>query len=168
MGRTLLSRRAALTTLLASAVAVLALDQFTKALVRAYMHPAQSIRLIGDLVQLTYVRNTGAAFGLMPGHRATFVAVSLIVLAGVAVFWWRARPTEGFVVTGLALVVGGALGNLIDRLTDPLGRVTDFLELPAWPVFNVADSAIVVGALMLIGWLLLAPSDRAVGWREPG
>jgi signal peptidase II len=142
--------------LAAVAAGILLTDQASKALVRATMSPpGTSIPVVGSLLRLTYVRNTGAAFGMFPGHPVVFVIVSLVVLSGVAVYWWRVRPARALLVIALGLVSGGATGNLIDRVT--AGRVTDFLEVPYIPVFNVADSAIVVGVGLLMGWLLFGP-----------
>lgn len=144
------------TVSVAMAAAVLVLDQATKAAVRAFISPpGTSIELVGSLLRFTHVRNAGAAFGLMPGHPVVFITVSVLVLAGISVYWWRVRPARALVVLALGLVTGGALGNLVDRLT--AGRVTDFIEVPYFPVFNVADSAIVVGVGMLMWWLLFGP-----------
>lgn len=148
--------------------AVLAVDQATKAVVRSTMAPVgTSIPLLGDLLRLTYVRNTGAAFGMLPGHPTVFIAVSILVLAGIVVYWLRVRPVRALVVVPVALVAAGATGNLIDRLAS--GRVTDFIEVAYIPVFNVADSAIFVGVVFLMWWLLFGPAghDAAAGIEHP-
>ncbi len=144
------------------AVVVIALDQVTKAIVRSTMTISESIPLWEDVFHLTYVRNTGAAFGLMPGQRLLFVGTSMLVLAFVAAFWRRDKPAAWPVVVSIALVTGGAVGNLIDRAL--IGRVTDFFHfaLIDFPVFNIADSAIVVGVIMLMAWLLFGPDPAAV------
>jgi signal peptidase II len=153
--------------LAAMAAAVLVLDQVTKAAVRAYISPpGTSIELVGRLLRLTYVRNTGAAFGLLPGHRVMFIAVSMLVLGGIAVYWWRVRPARALVVLALGLLSGGALGNLVDRVS--VGRVTDFIEVPYIPVFNVADSAIVVGVSVLMWWLLFGPVSHEAAAGKDG
>ena len=143
------------------AVGAVVLDQATKALVRASFNPGQSVPLIDGVLHLTYIRNYGAAFGLFPGARPLFVATSVFVLMFAAIYWRRARPTGWLEVLALALVCGGAVGNLIDRVA--LGRVTDFVDvaLVNFPVFNVADTAIVVGVGILIAWLLFAPDPAA-------
>lgn len=133
----------------------LALDQITKIAVRARFEPSETLPIIENVFHLTYVRNTGAAFGLMPGQQSLFVLATTLVLAGIAVFWWRARPRGLVLAVSLGSIVGGALGNLIDRVT--LGRVTDFFDFRIWPVFNVADVALVVGAIGLFAWALLSP-----------
>lgn len=143
-------------------------DQITKAMVRARLSPAESIELIRDALYLTHVRNTGAAFGLMPGGRALFIATSSLVLIGIGIYAYRTRPKAGWLVVALSLVTAGAAGNLIDRSID--GRVTDFMDfsLIHFPVFNVADSAIVIGVGMLIVWILFGPEPGDQMRDEPG
>lgn len=139
---------------------VVGVDQTAKALVRAKMAPpGTSIPVIGDVLRLTYVRNLGASFGMLPGYRPVFIAVSLFVLVAIVAFVVRRRPERPWVVVALGLVGGGALGNLIDRVT--FGWVTDFIRIPFdFPVFNVADSAVVVGVAMLVWWLLFGPAPE--------
>lgn len=150
-------RRGAAVTAAIGAI-VLAADQVTKYLVRAWLSPpGTSVPLLGDVVRLTYVRNLGASFGMMPGYRPLFVVVSIGVLIAIAAFVVRRGPQRPWVLVALGLVAGGAFGNLIDRLY--LGWVTDFLQIPFdFPVFNVADSAVVVGVSMLVWWLLFGPA----------
>ncbi|MBS3957593.1 MAG: signal peptidase II [Clostridiales bacterium] len=142
----------------AVAAAVLAIDQLTKYVIRAILDPAQSIPLIEGVFHLTYIRNTGAAFGLMPGQRSLFITTTVLVLAAIGVYCWRARPSGLVLVSSLALVTGGAIGNLIDRVV--AGRVTDFFDFRNFPVFNIADTALVTGAAGLFVWALLAPIDE--------
>jgi signal peptidase II len=138
----------------------LIVDQVTKAAVRAWMGPVgTSIALLGDLLRLTYVRNPGAAFGMLPQQRGVFVAVSFLVILGIGLYIYKMRPTRSVVVVALGFVCGGALGNLIDRLA--FGKVTDFIEVRHIPVFNAADSAISIGVAMLVLWLLFSPSEMA-------
>ncbi len=135
-----------------------AADQASKAAVRAYLPPSHSIPLVPGVLDLNYVRNSGAAFGLLEGQRLFFILTALAVLAGIAFVWFRYKPDAWYVVPALGLVVGGALGNLADRVL--VGRVTDFLYLHFWPVFNLADSAIVVGVTVLVFWLLFRHDDE--------
>jgi signal peptidase II len=139
------------------AAAVLFLDQVAKYLVRVYLAPSgTSISLVGDLLRLTFTRNEGAAFGMLPGSRALFILVHLVVLVCIAGYIVRRRPERPWVIVALGLVAGGALGNLVDRVA--FGWVTDFIQIPFnFPIFNVADSAIVVGVAMLVWWLLFGP-----------
>ncbi len=151
-------RRGALLTA-AIGAAIVGVDQVTKAVVRAELAPlGRSVPVIGDVLQLTFVRNLGASFGMMPGYRPLFIAVSACVLIAIAAFVLRRRPERPWVVVALGLVAGGALGNLIDRVA--FGWVTDFIRIPFdFPVFNVADSSVVVGVAMLIWWLLFGPAS---------
>ncbi len=154
-GRVALSKPAV--SLLVTAALVLAIDQATKAAARAYLAVAPPVQLIPGIFELNYVHNTGAAFGLLAGMRPLFVLTSLVVLAGLAFVWLRYHPDGRFIVIALGLVTGGTLGNLTDRVL--AGRVTDFFYLHYWPVFNVADSAIVVGVAVLVVWLLFRPDE---------
>lgn len=138
-------------------IVVVALDQSAKALIRASLKPAEPVVLIKRLLYLTHVRNTGAAFGLMPGQRPLFILTSALVLLGIGLYWWRARPTSLVLALSLGLVAGGAVGNLIDRAV--FGRVTDFIDIRILPVFNIADMAIVVGAAGLFAWAFFAPME---------
>jgi signal peptidase II len=98
---------------------------------------------------------------MLPGRQPIFIAVSFVVLAVVLIYLWRQRPSSPLVVIALALVTGGAIGNLIDRIGP--GSVTDFFEFGFidFPVFNIADTAIFVGVGLLIVWLLLSPAPSA-------
>lgn len=121
--------------------------------------PTESLPVVGEVFRLTFVRNTGAAFGMFPGYQPLFIATSLIVLVVVWAYWRRSRPTSWPVVVALGLVSGGAVGNLIDRAV--IGKVTDFFDFAIidFPVFNVADAAIFIGVLMLVLWLFFGPQE---------
>jgi signal peptidase II len=141
----------------AIAASVVAVDQATKAIVRASMPaPGASTPVLGDLVRFTFTRNEGAAFGLLPGGRAAFMVVSIVAVCVIIGYLIRRKPQRAWLVVALGLVAGGAVGNLIDRAF--IGWVTDFIQIPFdFPVFNVADSAVVVGVAMLVWWLLFGP-----------
>jgi signal peptidase II len=140
---------------------VLVLDQLTKQLVRTYMAPpGTTIGVLGPVLRFVYVRNAGASFGMMPGYAPVFMTVTALVLAGVAVYWLRVRPRRALLVVALAVVTAGAVGNLIDRATS--GLVTDFIQLPFdFPVFNLADIAIITGVAMLVWWVLFGPAEHS-------
>lgn len=144
----------------ALALGSVALDQLTKLIVRRSMAPGESVPLVDGVFHLTYIRNLGAAFGLLPGARPLFVLTTTFVLFVIAAYWRRDRPAQWPVVVALGLVSGGAFGNLVDRVW--LGRVTDFFDftLIDFPVFNIADSCIVIGVGMLTGWLLFGPEQE--------
>ena len=166
-GRGSLAVRRPLVWLGATAALTLILDQFTKALVRSSLVLNEAFPLIPGLFDIARVENTGAAFGMLPGRRPLFITVSLLMLLSVAVYWWRARPKAWPVVIALGLVVGGAIGNLIDRAF--IGRVTDFLAFSFFsPVFNLADSAIFVGVFVLVVWILFGPQPSVLDDEIPG
>lgn len=131
------------------AVSLLAflLDQASKMLIMNTMFRGQSIPVIENIFHITYIHNPGAAFGLFANRTTFFIAVSLVVMAGAIVFYWKRGVRRGIMPVALGLIVGGALGNLVDRIR--FGEVVDFLDFRIWPVFNLADSAIVVGAGLL-------------------
>jgi signal peptidase II len=140
-----------------ASVAVLALDQTTKHLVRACMPLHDSIPILPGLFQLTHVTNRGALFGMMrdlPDPWRAAVFTSIPILAIVLIVWFQARTPagEGLAQVGLALVLAGAVGNLVDRLR--FGQVTDFLDVYLgehhWPAFNLADASICVGVTLLL------------------
>jgi signal peptidase II len=123
------------------------LDQLTKSAVVATLAVGESRPILGDVLRLSHIRNTGAAFGLLRGFGgviALAATVGVIVFAAIVV---RQPP----VLTGLgaALVAAGATGNLIDRIFRG-GGVVDFVDFKFWPAFNVADSAITIGAILLL------------------
>ncbi|MCC6313072.1 MAG: signal peptidase II, partial [Thermomicrobiales bacterium] len=127
---------------LAIAGIALAVDQWTKMLVEQNLGPGApraTIPLLGDWFALEYAQNRGAAFGLFPGASGAVATAAALVLAGVVVYALR-RPPAWLLSIGAGLVVGGAVGNLIDRVR--LGYVTDFIAVGAWPNFNVADAAV--------------------------
>ena len=129
-------------------------DQSTKGLVTRTMSPGQSIPDEG-FVRATYVLNTGSAFGLFPDQTLLLTLASLVGI-GVLLFFYRTHPVDSFMLRlSLGLMLGGAMGNLIDRVR--LGHVVDFIDVGAWPVFNIADSSIVVG---LVGLLLTVTSAK--------
>lgn len=142
---------------LAISTAIVVCDQIAKAVVRHTMSPSHPLPLLPGLLRLVYVRNSGAAFGLFAGGRPLFIGTSLLVLFFIAAYWRRARPVQWPVVVALAMIAGGALGNLIDRAF--LGQVTDFFDFVFvdFPVFNVADIGIVGGVAILLVWVLFGP-----------
>ncbi|HBC92581.1 MAG TPA: signal peptidase II [Pelotomaculum sp.] len=128
-------------------LATFLLDQASKAVVQLWMYQGESIPVAPQFFHLTYILNPGAAFGLMAYQTPLLVAVTVIMLAGVIVGYGRIRAGGPLLRYGLSLIVGGALGNLADRLR--YGQVVDFLDFRVWPVFNLADTAIVIGACLL-------------------
>jgi len=138
-------------TFLACAAAVLGLDQLTKALASGHLVPGEPVPVLGNFLRVTLVHNTGAAFGLFPGSRLPFILVSVLAIAVVLYLFARDayRSLANRVLLGC--ILGGALGNLVDRIR--WGRVVDFIDVGLgqvrWPVFNVADSAVTLGVILL-------------------
>jgi signal peptidase II len=149
---------------LAVAAAVIVLDRLTKLIILQSMNPAESIPLIGGLLHITYVRNAGAAFGLFPGRQPLFFVTAGTVIGFIILYWLRVRPTDPWLVIGLGLELGGAVGNLFDRVA--WGTVLDFIDVRFWPVFNVADSAIVIGLGMLLVAVVRQGRQEAQSKRE--
>ena len=149
-----------------TALVTLVADIATKRLIVAAFHPHEVKRVIGDWVRLTYIHNPGAAFGLFPGSRGVLIAVSIAaVFVVTAVAWNKNKPLA---VIPLGLILGGAVGNLVDRIR--LGEVVDFVQIGIppetyWPVFNVADSAVTVGVVWLA--LGLVVSSRSAREESP-
>jgi signal peptidase II len=130
---------------------VIALDQITKLWVRSHLGLYETLPVIGCL-GLTHVRNTGSAFGLFANQAFLLTLVAIVGLVAILLFYRYLSRSNILGVSALGLVFGGAVGNLIDRLR--FGYVTDFVDVRLWrdfhwPAFNVADSAITVGSIML-------------------
>ncbi len=134
------------------------LDQVSKYLARSQFTIGETIRLIPGVLNFTLTKNSGAAFGILSGRQPIFIAVTFMVLAVIVIYLWRQRPTSPIVIIALGLLMGGAIGNLIDRIGP--GWVTDFFEFGFidFPVFNVADTAIFCGVGLMIVWLLVSPA----------
>src|SRR5690242_14414247 len=148
---------------------IVTLDRMTKWLVAQRITEHDSVDVIPGLFRLTHVQNQGAAFGLFSDSPSKWTVVLLILfsiaaLAVVSALLWRHGNALSATAIALSLVFGGALGNLWDRVAN--GRVIDFLDFYVsshhWPAFNIADSAIVVGALLLLSEIFLAPQEEKV------
>lgn len=151
------AHRPVLAVLASTAVGIVLIDQVTKAWAVAYLQPRIEsgegpIYLIDPLLRLTYVENTGAAWGMGAGYTWIFTIVAVVV--GVVIVRFARTITSRAWALALGGLLGGLLGNLIDRLTRPpgpgLGSVVDFIGLPNFPVFNVADIAITCSAVAMI------------------
>ena len=121
--------------------AIISIDQFCKGLVVGSMVPGESIPIIQHVFHLTYVLNPGAAFGILPNQRIFFLLAGGALLIGAAYIYPKLKKTDG-------VLIGGAAANLIDRIQN--GLVVDFIDFRVWPVFNIADIAIVVGMFVMI------------------
>jgi len=138
------------------AAVIVAIDQATKYIVISLMELGESIPVINGFLYITYVRNPGAAFGMLPYQTLFFIIITAVVVIFI-IYYYRTLADDHFWLRlGLSLQLGGAIGNLIDRVRG--GYVIDFINFTVWPpVFNIADSAIVVG----IGIFIIA------FWRDP-
>ena len=133
---------------------VVAFDFITKMMIQRTFNLYQQVDVIGDYVRLTYIHNPGAAFGIQlgPYSRFIFLGLSLVALAALAGMYWVTPAKDRIRLTSIALICGGAVGNLLDRIRLSAG-VVDFLDVGIgqlrWPVFNVADVAVTTGAVFL-------------------
>lgn len=123
-------------------------DQASKLLITGTITLNHSIPVLTGIFHITYIRNPGAAFGIMANRTPVFIVISLLVIAGIIFFYYKQGFKRGIIPSSLGLIAGGALGNLVDRVR--FGEVIDFLDFRVWPVFNLADSAIVVGSALLV------------------
>ncbi|HEY8489140.1 MAG TPA: signal peptidase II [Thermaerobacter sp.] len=154
-----------------TALLVLAADQAAKAWVLARVAPWGTVPVLPGVVRWTYVQNRGAAFGLLQNQTLFFIVVAAVVIAAILYWLPRLPGRAGLARFALGLQLGGAAGNLIDRLR--WGYVVDFVDLEfwplhRWPVFNLADAAIVVGTGLLVLWLLGDEKAGSDPVRRPG
>ena len=147
-------------------VSILVLDQLTKMIVDRTMPLHHSIPIIDGFFNLTYVRNTGAAFGIFAGSHEAFrlpflILVSILALGFVFLMLKRLPDDQIGLITALSFIIGGAIGNLIDRVL--YGEVIDFLDFYwshyHWPAFNLADSCITIGVLITLYYLIKAKGE---------
>jgi len=144
--------------LIALSFFVVVLDQATKILTKKFMLLGHSEKILGDFVRYTYIQNTGMAFGIHIGNRLVFTIFLLLASLIILGYLFKARGDRPMVRVSLALILGGAIGNLIDRIFS--GAVVDFIDVGIgslrWPVFNVADSAVSIGMILLISVILFS------------
>jgi signal peptidase II len=141
------------------AAIVFAFDQLTKEIIRDGLAIGESWPSDGWLIKITHVTNTGAAFGILQ-DQGLFLTITAVIAIGAIVFYYLYPPLEhGVLRIAMGLLLGGAAGNLIDRLR--LGHVTDFIDFPRYPEFNVADSSIVIGLVVItVFFVLIEPASR--------
>jgi signal peptidase II len=163
------SPRRRLRLLVSVALVVLILDIVTKVLAVKLLTPGQPVSIIGDTVTWTLVRNSGAAFSMATGY--TWVLTLVATGVAIGIVWMGRRLVSPWWAVGLGMILGGAMGNLVDRFfrsPGPLrGHVVDFLSIGWWPVFNVADPAVVGGAILLVALSLFGFDFDTVGRRGP-
>ena len=142
-----MSRRTDLLVALVLALAVFVLDQGLKAIVQGAMRPGESIPVIPGFLSITYIRNAGGAFGILGGSQVLLLVGSAVAV-GVVLWMLIAGQRSRLATLACGLILGGAAGNLLDRLTT--GEVTDYVHFSFWYVFNAADAAITVGVATLL------------------
>ncbi len=143
---------------ISSVLAILFLDQYSKFLVSLKLATGESIPVIKDILHITFVRNTGAAFGLFKNSTIIFILISVAAVVVISGFILRSIQRGDFSLrvlfnAGLVLILSGAMGNLIDRLR--FGYVIDFIDVRIWPVFNIADTSITIGTIFLLSSFIL-------------
>jgi signal peptidase II len=155
--RSLGAGRAQWLALLAVAGAALLADQLTKQAIGRALSVGESVDIVGPF-SIHHVQNSGIAFGLFASRTTIVIAVTALAVGWMVWFFARSGRRHPVLPVALGLVLGGSLANLTDRVR--LGHVTDFLDLAAWPAFNLADTFIVVGVAVLFGALVLADRPR--------
>ncbi len=132
------------------------LDAVSKQIVLANMRLFQSIPVIENVFHITFVKNTGASFGIFPGARWFFVAVTVILIAAIIIYTIKSREKDKLYLLSASFIVGGGIGNLIDRILT--GEVVDFFDfcLIDFAVFNVADCFVVVGVILMLIYCLIS------------
>jgi signal peptidase II len=154
------SEKAGWAVFLGVAALVLVADQVSKYLVLGNLSVGEMwnpVPLLRPFVTLTHVTNTGAAFGLFQEYGTLFAIVPFLVVGGMLIFYRYLPPGQVLLKVSLGLQLGGAVGNLVDRVR--LGSVVDFIDFKIWPVFNVADMAIVAGVAILAFYLLFGTQE---------
>ena len=129
-------------------VLIVILDQLSKSYIQANMRLGESIPILPDIFHITYILNPGAAFGLFADQTFFFIALAVVMMLAVVCFYPAIKKETAWMQIGVGLLVGGAVGNLIDRIQ--IGKVVDFFDFRIWPIFNIADIGIVCGAFLII------------------
>ena len=138
---------------------VIFFDRLSKWLVVIFLKGNESAVIIENVLQFTYLENRGAAFGMLADQRWVFLIISTVALIGITVYMFRWRPDSKLAYVSVSFIVGGGIGNMIDRIW--LGYVIDFIDFCAFPkiwsyVFNVADSFVCIGAGMIMLYMVLS------------
>ena len=150
---------------------IVIIDQLSKTIIAQTLYPGESIQVLGDFFRITYVLNPGGAFGTKIGSGTFYTIISIFAIFLGIYFFFRTSEDETWFKAGWALILGGALGNLIDRFR--FGEVLDFLDfdffnihipsvihLDRWPVFNFADASVTVAMIIILWQVLLTPRHK--------
>lgn len=146
--------------LIASSLAILALDQVSKVLVRHALRPDAYVAIAGNTLGIRLSENRGAAFGLFQSGGPVLALLTGVAIGFILYYSRRAGQMHRLMTPAFALLLGGALGNLVDRVR--FGHVVDFIYVSFWPTFNLADAAITFGVALLAYCLIVAPSPESV------
>ena len=140
--------------LLSWSIIIVVLDQISKKVVSIYVNYGESISVLGNILRITYIKNPGIAFGIQVGNKFFFTVFAIIASIIILIYLFRLKPENFWARFALASILGGAIGNLIDRIV--YSKVIDFIEIRVirWPVFNVADIAVTIGMILLISYVI--------------
>jgi signal peptidase II len=148
------------------AAAVFALDQVTKVIIRATLDPHEAWPDPDWVLHIVNVSNSGAAFGMLQGQTVFLVVTSLVGVAAIVLYYLYPPLEHGLLRAALGLQLGGAAGNLVDRIRT--GEVTDFINFDFWPAFNVADASISIGVVAILWFFLVLEGERLLGKPSTG
>lgn len=139
---------------------LVAVDQITKYLAEKFLMPIKNVDLIPDVLSLTYVENKGAAFGILQNAKWFFIIVTVLAIAALIVYTLKSKPESKLFKWSATLICGGAVGNLIDRMSN--GYVIDMIRVHFFdfPVFNFADCCVVVGAVLFCVFVLISKEEN--------
>lgn len=154
-------------TVLATVAAVVMCDQLTKEIILREIGPGsgrQIVEIIPGLLDLNFVRNTGSAFGLFQGQSEVLTVLALGAILFLAAYYFRKARNDALVAIALGLQLGGAIGNVVDRFRH--GYVVDFIDFQKWPIFNLADSAITIGVVLLMYALIFRDFEAQESQKE--
>ena len=126
---------------------IVVVDQLSKAYIQSNMYLGESIPILQDIFHITYILNPGAAFGLFADQTFFFIGLAVLMVAAAIWFYPAIKKESAWMQAGIGLLLGGAVGNLIDRVL--IGKVVDFFDFRIWPIFNIADICIVCGAFLI-------------------
>lgn len=138
-------------TIFSTAIIIILFDQITKFLIRINFQLNETLPIIKNIFHLTHIHNFGAGFGILQQQKWILVFISIIVIGVIFYYFDRIKEKEILLQVLVGFVLGGTIGNLIDRLT--YGFVVDFIDFQIWPIFNVADSFVTIGIIGLIIYL---------------
>ena len=141
-------------------IILVAMDQWFKLIVDKNLFPGESIPVIRGFFHLTYVRNTGAGFGILSGHKILLIIITIIILSVLIIYRYKSRKIR-LKEFSLIFLISGAVGNLIDRIR--LSYVIDYLDFQVWPVFNLADIMVNIGVGLLIIYIWKSEGDGYEG-----